>query len=59
MMDIILETMLKRRIPVTQRNYLALTYFGQKSSPGELQGEEIAELPDGFEDWPEDEWSVN
>jgi hypothetical protein len=55
----ILQRMLLNKIPLTQSNYLALAYFGEKSSIEELGEEEIAELPEGFEDWPEHESLVN
>ena len=51
-MDHVLAYMLKQKVPLTQENYLNLAYFGQKSSLEELEGEEIAQLPEGFEDWP-------
>lgn len=44
--------MLKRKIPLTQQNYIELAYMGDKHSIEELGVEEIAELPEGFEDWP-------
>jgi hypothetical protein len=49
--------MLKHKIAITQRNYIELAYLGDKHSLEELEGEERAELPEGFEDWPVDECS--
>jgi hypothetical protein len=57
--DCILEMMLRERIPLTQRNYIELAYMGDKSSLEELEGEERAALPVGFEDWPVDEVLLN
>jgi len=59
MNDAVLNWMLKQKIPITRRKYIESAYFGQKSSLEELEGEERAELPDGFEDWPVDELQVN
>jgi hypothetical protein len=51
--------MIENKIPVTQTNYITLAYFGDKSLIDELEGEELADLPEGFQDWPVDETSVN
>jgi hypothetical protein len=51
--------MLKNKIQLTQRTWLELNYMGDKHSIKDLEGEELAELPDGFEDWPEDETVIN
>jgi hypothetical protein len=53
--DVVLATMLELGMPITQRGYLTLAYFGDKHSVEELQGEELAMLPEGFEDWPVDD----
>jgi hypothetical protein len=58
-MDYVLDYMLKHNIPITQRNYIALAYMGDKHTVDDLDGEELAELPDGFEDWPLDELQVS
>ena len=58
-MDHIVRYMLKHGIPITQAGYLALAYMGEKNSVEELEGEELAGLPDGFEDWPVDEGPAN
>jgi hypothetical protein len=50
---------LKEKIPLTQKNYLELCYFGAKSSVEDLSFEEAADLPDSFFAWPVDEHSVN
>ena len=57
-MDHILDYLLKNKLAITQRNYVEVAYIGEKSLE-ELGAEEIAELPDGFEDWPVDESQVN
>jgi hypothetical protein len=54
-MDCVIEMMRKCKIPFTQRHYLSLAYFGDKTSIEELGPEEVAELPEGFEDWPVDD----
>jgi len=59
MNDYVLAYMLKHKIAITQRNYIELAYLGDKHSLEELEGEERAELPEGFEDWPVDEMRVN
>lgn len=58
-MDWVLEKMLRDGIPLTQSNYIGLAYFGEKTSIAELGPEEIAELPESFQDWPADEMWVN
>jgi hypothetical protein len=59
MTDYVLEWMLKNKIAITQRNYIELAYMGDKHSLEELEGEELADLPEGFQDWPVDEMAVN
>lgn len=56
--DIVLEKMLKEKVPLTQRNYITLAFWDKRSIE-ELGAEERADLPDGFEDWPEDEGRIN
>jgi hypothetical protein len=51
-MDHVVEKMMKEGVALTQENYLLWAFLGEKSSLEELGGEEIAELPEGFEDWP-------
>jgi hypothetical protein len=58
--DIVLDKMLELGVAITQRNYLEFAYFGDKHSVADLEGEEFAMLPDGFEDWPaEDLGGIN
>ena len=57
--DIAIRKLLKEKIPLTQKNYLELCYFGAKSSVEDLSFEEAADLPDSFFAWPVDEHSVN
>ena len=51
--------MLKNKIAITQRNYIELAHMGDKHTVDDLDGEELAELPERFEDWPVDESQVN
>jgi hypothetical protein len=57
--DTAIRKLLKEKIPLTQKNYLELCYFGAKSSVEELGSEEVADLPGSFFAWPVDEHSVN
>jgi hypothetical protein len=57
--DIVIQKMLQLKMPITQRGYLTLAYFGDKHSVTELDAEELAELPEGFHDWPVEDGSVN
>jgi hypothetical protein len=57
--DTAIRKLLKEKIPLTQKNYLELCYFGAKSSVEDLSFEEAADLPDSFFAWPVDEHSVN
>jgi hypothetical protein len=59
MSDCVLASMLKKKIPLTQRNYRELAYMGDKHSIEELGPEERAELPKGFEDWPRSERDIH
>ena len=58
MLDYVLQYMVKNGIQITQRNYLELNY-GDKHSVSDLEGEQLGELPEGFEDWPEDATVIN
>lgn len=51
--------MLKNKLPLTQHGWLELNYMGGKKTVDDLEGEGLAELPDGFEDWPVDEKAIN
>jgi hypothetical protein len=57
--DSVTAFLIKHKIPLTQKNWIEAAYFGDKSSLEELGGEERADLPEGFEDWPIDEVLVN
>ncbi len=57
--DIVIRHMLANKIALTQKNYLKLAYFGEKSSVEELGCEELADLPESFHEWPVDEYAVN
>jgi hypothetical protein len=57
-MNHVLNWMLKNG-PLSQSAYLNLAYLGEKDSIEQLEGEELAELPEGFEDWPVYESPVN
>jgi hypothetical protein len=58
-LDCVTQALIDKGIPVTQRNWITFAYLGDKSSIEELEGEDFADLPEGFEDWPEDELPVN
>jgi hypothetical protein len=58
-LDLITDYMVRHGVALTQRNWIELAFFGQKHSIEELEGEEFAELPDGFEDWPADYTTVD
>ena len=58
-MDIITKYLIDHKIPLTQENYIRFLFFGDKHSIEELEGEEIADLPEGFEYWPRTELQVN
>jgi hypothetical protein len=51
--DILVQWMLENNVPLTQQAYIALAYLGDKHSLDELEGEELADLPRGFEKWRE------
>jgi hypothetical protein len=57
--DCVIRNMLANKIPLTQKNYLELCYWGSKPSVENLGCEEVADLPSSFFAWPVDENSVN
>jgi hypothetical protein len=57
--DSVIRKLLKEKIPLTQKNYLELCYWGSKPSVEHLSFEEVAELPGSFFAWPVGEHSVN
>jgi hypothetical protein len=57
--DSVIRKLMKEKIPLTQKNYLELCYWGSKPSVEHLSFEEVAELPGSFFAWPVDEHSVN
>jgi hypothetical protein len=58
-LDCVTRSLIENGIPLTQRNWIEAAYLGDKSSIGELDGEELADSPEGFEGWPVDELPVN
>ena len=58
-LDCVTRVLIENGVPLTQRNWIEFAYLGDKSSIDELGGEELADTPEGFEDWPEDELPVN
>lgn len=53
-LDCVTRSLIENGITLTQRNWIEAAYLGDKSSIDQLDGEELAELPDGFEEWPVD-----
>jgi hypothetical protein len=58
-LDCVTRVLIERGVPLTQRNWITFAYLGAKFSIDELDAEELADLPEGFEDWPEDARHVN
>jgi hypothetical protein len=58
-LDCVTRSLIENGIPLTQRNWIEAAYLGDKSSIEELDGEELADAPEGFEEWPVDELPVN
>lgn len=56
--DCVLATMLKFGGPITQKRYLALCYWDNRTLE-DLGPEERAALPKGFEEWPVEESGIN
>jgi hypothetical protein len=54
-LDCVTRSLIENGIPLTQRNWIEAAYLGDKSSIDQLEGEELADLPEGFEEWPVDE----
>jgi hypothetical protein len=53
-LDCVSRVLIENGVPLTQRNWIEFAYLGDKSSLDELDGEELADLPAGFGDWPVD-----
>jgi hypothetical protein len=58
-LDCVTRALIDHGVPLTQRNWITFAYLGAKSSIDELDAEELADLPEGFEDWPENAGHVN
>ena len=58
-LDSVTRVLIENGVPLTQRNWIEFAYLGDKCSIDELDGEELADTPEGLEDWPEDELPVN
>jgi hypothetical protein len=58
MSDYVMEKLLKLGLPLTQQNYLRLAYWDERTID-DLGGEELAELPEGFESWPRTEMDIH
>jgi hypothetical protein len=56
--DSVIQCLLERKIPLTQKNYLELCNWGSKPLVEDLGCEELADLPSSFFAWPVDERSV-
>jgi hypothetical protein len=54
-LDCVTRSLIENGIALTQRNWIEAAYLGDKSSIDQLDGEELADLPEGFEEWPVDE----
>jgi hypothetical protein len=54
-LDGVTRSLIENGIPLTQRNWIEFAYLGAKCSIDELDGEELADTPEGFEDWPVDD----
>ncbi len=52
--DCITRSLIANGIPLTQRNWIEAAYLGDKCSIDQLDGEELADPPEGFERWPVD-----
>jgi hypothetical protein len=55
--DIVMKKLLELGSPLTQENYLRLAYWDDRKL-ADLGPEELAELPEGFEDWPRTEREI-
>jgi hypothetical protein len=54
-LDCVTQALIENGIPLTQRNWIEFAYLGDKYSIDQLDGEELADAPEGFEDCPEDD----
>jgi hypothetical protein len=58
MNDYIVQELLELGAPLTQQNYLKLAYWDDRTI-ADLGPEELAELPEGFEEWPRTEKDIH
>jgi hypothetical protein len=58
-LDCVTRVLIEHGVPLTQRNWITFAYLGAKCSVDELDAEELANLPDDFEDWPVDAAHIN
>jgi hypothetical protein len=58
MPDYVLKKLLELGSALTQENYLRLAYWDDRTID-DLGPEELAELPEGFEEWPRTEKDIN
>ena len=58
-LDCVTRVLIEHDVSLTQRNWITFAYLGARCSIDELDAEELADLPEGFEDWPEDVGQVN
>jgi hypothetical protein len=56
--DCVVQMLLKHGSPLTRRNYLRLAYWDNRTIE-DLGPEELAELPEGLEEWPRTEREIN
>ena len=56
--DCVVKMLLKLGSPLTQQNYLQLAYWDDRTID-DLGPEELAELPEGFEEWPKTEKEIH
>jgi len=58
MPDYVLKKLLELGSPLTQENYLRLAYWDDRTIE-DLGPEELAELPEGFEEWSRTEKEIH
>jgi hypothetical protein len=50
-LDCVTRSLIENGVPLIQRNWIVFAYLGDKGSIDELDAEELANAPGGFEDW--------
>jgi hypothetical protein len=58
-LDLVTRSLIANGVQLTQRNWIEAAYMGDKHAIEEMDFEDLADAPENFEEWPEDELPEN